>query len=167
MLLVIASSIFYVLFSMYKKLVLFKKPEIQRGPDQRHSSIVRWYFPQTRPRIYDFFFRAYQNGNDKRDIIIYTGIHGVMVLKDQEGVNKPIYFNVDRDQMFPVQVYSVIRTRYFVYCQMALSADVFLSWLLFALLKEEGKQIPARQTTPYNKVTKISCSYSAIEMFPL
>ena len=32
-------------------------------------------------------------------------------------------------------------------CQMAWSADVCLSWLLFALLKEEGKQRPARQTS--------------------
>ena len=51
---------------------------------------------------------------------------------------------------------------------MAWSADVCLSWLLFALLKEEGKQRPARQTSmdhaiKQSKVNKIYYSYSAME----
>ena len=40
-----------------------------------------------------------------------------------------------------------MNTKFCLPCQMAWSADVCLSWSLFALLKEEGKQRPSRQTS--------------------
>ena len=52
------------------------------------------------------FFRTYQDQrafDERRDIIIYTGIHGILKLRDSNWDDpKEIYFNIDGSERFPV-----------------------------------------------------------------